>query len=249
MARKILAALDLRGPLQSAGSAGTTGQALISGGASSTPTWGMPTYPSTAQQLFLAAPASGSGTPTFRYITTSDFTQSSSPSIGQALVAAPVTGGWSWSTVITSNGGSLTGTLSITGTLAQTGTASPITLNGSAGTAGQILTSAGAGATPTWATPGTTPVIKVAANRTTTAGGTALTINTQETATTVTFPTSRFTVAPSVVAATSSPRYVAAVTSVASTGFTMIVRNVSDGTGTTYTWHYQAIEIVTGMGS
>jgi hypothetical protein len=146
-------------------------------------------------------------------------------------------------------GAALTLTTGISGAVNYIGTTSPIQVNGSAGTTGQILVSAGAGATPTWATPGTTPVIKVAANRTTTAGGTALTINTQETATTVTFPTSRFTVAPSVVAATSSPRYVAAVTSVASTGFTMIVRNVSDGTGTTYTWHYQAIEIVTGMGS
>lgn len=32
-------------------------------------------------------------------------------------------------------------------------TTSPITLNGSAGTSGQILTSAGAGNTPTWTTP------------------------------------------------------------------------------------------------
>jgi hypothetical protein len=32
-------------------------------------------------------------------------------------------------------------------------TTSPITLNGSVGTAGQMLTSAGAGATPTWSTP------------------------------------------------------------------------------------------------
>lgn len=44
-----------------------------------------------------------------------------------------------------------TGTLSSTGLLL-TGTASPITLNGSVGTSGQVLTSAGAGATPTWTT-------------------------------------------------------------------------------------------------
>lgn len=74
------------------------------------------TLASQAQQLFLAGPASGSGTPTFRYITTSDFTQSSSPSIGQALVAAPVTGGWSWSSFLgTSGTQSITGSLSVTG--------------------------------------------------------------------------------------------------------------------------------------
>jgi hypothetical protein len=91
--------------------------------------------------------------------------------------------------------------------------------------------------------------IRVAANRTTTAGGSALAANGQETAVTVTYPSSRFTTTPSVVAATSSVRYVAAITSSSSTGFTMIVRNVSDGTGTTYTWNYQAIEIVAGMGN
>lgn len=91
--------------------------------------------------------------------------------------------------------------------------------------------------------------IKVAANRTTTVGGTALAANAQETAVTVTYPSGRFSVTPSVVAATSSVRYVAAVTSSSSTGFTMIVRNVSDATGTTYTWNYQAIEIIAGMGN
>jgi hypothetical protein len=50
-------------------------------------------------------------------------------------------------------GGTITCTgLTITGTLAQSGTSSPITLNGSVGTSGQVLTSAGAGATPTWTT-------------------------------------------------------------------------------------------------
>jgi hypothetical protein len=86
----------------------------------------------------------------------------------------------------------------------------------------------------------------MAANRTTTAAGSALAVNTQETATTVTFPTSRFSVTPSVTANTSSPRYVAAVTSVSSTGFTFIVRNVSDAAGTTYTWNWMAIQMTSG---
>ena len=86
----------------------------------------------------------------------------------------------------------------------------------------------------------------MAANATTTASGTALAINTQETATTVTFPTSRFSVTPSVTANTSSPRYVAAITSASSTGFTFIVRNVSDATGTTYTWNWIAVQMASG---
>ncbi len=139
-------------------------------------------------------------------------------------------------------------TTTLRGTVALNSTSTPLTVNGSAGTTGQVLTSAGSGATPTWETPSSS-LIRVAANRTTTAGGSALAVNTQETATTVTFPASRFTVTPSVVANTSSPRYVVAITSASSTGFTMIVRNVSDATGTTYTWNYQAIEIVAGMGS
>jgi hypothetical protein len=145
-------------------------------------------------------------------------------------------------------GAPLTVSSGVSGALNLIGSSSPLQANGSAGTTGTVLTSAGAGATPTW-TAAPTAAIKVAANRTTSLGGNALSVNTQETATTVTFPTSRFTVAPSVTASTSSTRYVAAVQSVTSTGFTLVVRNVSDATGTTYTWHYQAIEIVAGMGS
>ena len=145
-------------------------------------------------------------------------------------------------------GAPLTVSSGVSGALNLIGSSSPLEANGSAGTTGTVLTSAGAGATPTW-TAAPTAAIKVAANRTTSAGGNALNVNTQETATTVTFPTSRFSVAPSVTASTSSTRYVAAVQSVTSTGFTLVVRNVSDATGTTYTWHYQAIQIVAGMGS
>lgn len=44
-------------------------------------------------------------------------------------------------------------TTSVTGTLNQAGASSPIQLNSQAGTTGQVLTSAGAGNTPTWTTP------------------------------------------------------------------------------------------------
>jgi hypothetical protein len=145
-------------------------------------------------------------------------------------------------------GAALTLTTGVAGTLNLVNGSSPLQVQGNAGTTGHVLTSQGTGATPTWAA-APTAAIKVAANRTTTAAGSALAINTQEVATTVTFPSGRFSVAPSVTAATSSTRYVAAVQSVTSTGFTLAVRNVSDATGTTYTWHYQAIEIVAGMGN
>jgi hypothetical protein len=45
-----------------------------------------------------------------------------------------------------------TGTTTLNGIVNHPGTTSPIHLNGSAGTSGQVLTSAGAGATPTWTT-------------------------------------------------------------------------------------------------
>jgi hypothetical protein len=110
--------------------------------------------PSTAQQLFLASPTSGSGVPAFRYISTSDFTQSSSPTTGQALVAAPVTGGWSWQSFLsTSSGGSVNGAVTITGALNLDGASSPLQVQGSVGATGTVLTSAGAGATPTWSVP------------------------------------------------------------------------------------------------
>lgn len=88
----------------------------------------------------------------------------------------------------------------------------------------------------------------MAANATTTAGGTALAANAQETVTgtTITFPASRFSVTPAITANTSSPRYVVAITSASSTGFTMIVRNVSDATGTTYTYNWMAVQMTSG---
>jgi len=97
--------------------------------------------------------------------------------------------------------------------------------------------------------PAGTALIKTAANRTTsTTGTTALAVNTQATFA-ITFPADRFSVAPAVTASTNSPRYVAAVSGVTTSGFTLIVRNVSDATGTTYLYHWQAVEIVAGMGN
>ena len=139
-------------------------------------------------------------------------------------------------------GASLTLTSGVSGALNLTGTSSPLQVQGSAGTTGYVLTSAGAGATPTW-----TPVagtIQIASNRTTsTTGTTALAINTGETFA-ITFPVGRFSASPAVTASTSSPRYIAAVTAVTTSGFTLSVRNVSDATGTTYLYHWHAIEVI-----
>lgn len=107
---------------------GATGTTTINGNLTSP----VPTLPSTAQQLFFASPTSGSGTPAFRYISTSDFTQSASPTVGQSLIAAPVTGGWSWSGPhLGLAGGTLTGALTLR---AGTATASTAPLYLTAGT-------------------------------------------------------------------------------------------------------------------
>jgi collagen type VII alpha len=113
------------------------------------------------------------------------------------------------------------------------------------GTSGSAATIVNANGTQT----APTATAKHAANRTTSVTGTtALAVNTQETFA-ITFPASRFSVAPAVTASTNSPRYVAAVSGVTTSGFSLIVRNVSDATGTTYLYHWQAIEIVAGMGN
>jgi hypothetical protein len=139
------------------GGNGTTGQVLTSSGTGTTPIWANATsFTSKPQQQFLASPTSGSGIPDFRYISTSDFTQSSSPAIGQALIAAPVTGGWGWGNFLPSYGGNVTGALNLSGATA------PLQVGASAGTTGQVLASAGAGNTPTWKDTGYTLISSVA---------------------------------------------------------------------------------------
>lgn len=76
--------------------------------------FGAVTWGSQTASTFFAAPTGSAGTPSFRAISTSDFTQSSSPTLGQALVAAPVTGGWSWASFLLTSGGTLSGALNLT---------------------------------------------------------------------------------------------------------------------------------------
>jgi len=75
--------------------------------------------------------------------------------------------------------------------------------------------------------------------------GTALLVNTQE-GFTLTFPVGRFSVAPIMTGSASSPRHTVSFTSVSSTGFTINMRNVSDATGTAYSYQWQAIQMTSG---
>ncbi len=63
----------------------------------------------------------------------------------------------------------------------------------------------------------------------------------------VTFPASRFTQVPAVVAWTTNQRYIAVATTIAAGSATITVRNVSGATGTTpATVYYQAIQMTPG---
>jgi len=73
----------------------------------------------------------------------------------------------------------------------------------------------------------------------------ALATNAQTTVS-VTFPASRFSVAPIISAWTGSQRYVAVATSIAAGSATITIRNVSDATGTDVSVYYQAVQMTAG---
>jgi hypothetical protein len=62
----------------------------------------------------------------------------------------------------------------------------------------------------------------------------------------VTFPASRFAVAPIVTAWTSGTRYIATATTIAAGSATISLRNVSAATGSTETVYYQAVQMTAG---
>lgn len=80
---------------------------------------------------------------------------------------------------------------------------------------------------------------------TSTSTTTALAANAQTTVS-VTFPSSRFAVAPIVSAWTGSQRYVAVATTIAAGSATITIRNVSDATGTDVPVYYHAIQMTAG---
>jgi len=122
---------NLQGNVQINGSSGTSGQVLTSTGASTAPTFqALPT-----PYISASGVASGSISMNANAITVC-------PSIDSASSLAL---------------GTLTGTSTFIGKSAQiTNLAGNITINGAAGTSGQVLTSAGSGSPPTWATPSAT---------------------------------------------------------------------------------------------
>ena len=62
----------------------------------------------------------------------------------------------------------------------------------------------------------------------------------------VTFPASRFAVAPLVNCWTSGTRYIATATTIAAGSATITVRNVSAASGVTETVYYQAVQMTAG---
>ncbi len=124
-------------PLQANGSSGTSGQFLTSSGAGATSSWttltagNNITLTSSAGALTIAASgglANGTATDnTLRWNGTS----------------------WVETSNITS---SAAGLLTVKAGVNHSGATSPLQVNGAAGTSGQVLTSAGAGLTPTWTT-------------------------------------------------------------------------------------------------
>jgi len=63
---------------------------------------------------------------------------------------------------------------------------------------------------------------------------------------TITFPTSRFSVAPICQAWTSGTRYIASVTSIGTASATVTVRNVSAATGSSETIYWNAVQMTAG---
>lgn len=134
------------------GSKGTAGQVLTSQGSSSTPTW---TTAGTVTSVNASGGTTGltfSGGP----ITTSGtLTLSGSLAVANGGTGATTTTGTGAN--VLSNSPTLAGTVNtgdvvVTGVLTLSGSTSPLILNSSTGTSGQVLISQGAGATPTWQT-------------------------------------------------------------------------------------------------
>ncbi|MDP4229841.1 MAG: hypothetical protein Q8916_05480, partial [Bacteroidota bacterium] len=124
-------------PLQLNGSAGTTGQIITSTGANSTPAW---TTLAAGNNITLT---SGAGTLTIA--STGGLTNGT---------ATDNTLRWDGSSWVESANikSSAAGLITANAGANLNGTTSPLQLNGSAGTTGQFLTSAGAGSTPMWTT-------------------------------------------------------------------------------------------------
>lgn len=178
--------------LQLNGSAGTAGQILTSGGASATPTWTTPTGPTTLVATAATVPygvatgayaglafGSSNNYPGFFMNNTSGaannrvsgwYSEGSTMRFNLQTDAGSNTGGDVFT--ITRSGQTPT-LLTLTGTaINHAGLTSGFQINGSAGTAGQVLTSAGSAAAPTWSSTftGTVAATGAASSSATTTG-------------------------------------------------------------------------------
>lgn len=133
-------------------SAGVAGQILTSAGPGATPTWATPSQGSVTS-------VQASGGTTGLTFSGGPVTSSGTLTLGGTLAVASGGTGTSSSTgtgsVVLSGSPTFTGTvasseLTITGTATLSGTTSRLSLNGSTGTAGQVLLSGGTGDAPTW---------------------------------------------------------------------------------------------------
>ena len=176
--------------IYSNGAVGTAGQVLTSAGAGVAPTWttvagggaGFPLVGAVSGDGYtIDNVIIGSATPLAGKFTTID----ASGSVG----VGPVSNGYGMSSTVAGtsasyalwgkcnsnpagfglygiSNGAAPGTygyaLGVSGSTAFVGATSPIYLNGSAGTTGQVLTSAGVGSTPTWTTTGVVDSVAVA---------------------------------------------------------------------------------------
>jgi hypothetical protein len=73
---------------------------------------------------------------------------------------------------------------------------------------------------------------------------TGLAVNATHTYTEVAFPLGRFTYPPIMVGSTSSQRYTISFSAITANDCTITVRNVSDATGTGYTYQWQAVQML-----
>jgi hypothetical protein len=155
-------------PISLNSSFGGAGQVLTSAGAGATPTW---TTPNTGTVTSVQASGGTTGLTFSGGPVTSAGTLTLSGTLGVANGGTGTTTSTGTGSVVLSASPTLTGTLttgnvSTSGTLALVGTASPLTLNGLAGTSGQVLTSTGAGTTPTWTSAGTVTSVQVSGGAT-----------------------------------------------------------------------------------
>ncbi len=142
-------------PLVLNSSVGTAGQVLTSAGAGATPTWTTVTDTGTVTSVEVSGGTTGLTTSGGPVTTTGTITLAGTLAVangGTGVTTSTGTGSVVLSDSPTFTGTVATANLSTTGTLSLQGLTSPVMLNGTPGTAGQMLTSAGPGATPTWTT-------------------------------------------------------------------------------------------------